>query len=194
MNDIVIFHEMGAHTLASATQFNGIAPPRVVTRAPPGQAREHRLTFLKLTAFVDGGGTKTRVRLVDHLAGVSAEEIVVGPANLGLGSEACWNSNRARDRSCWLGPASAVRSGTSWYRIQDRTTTILSISSCPTVLVSDRDAGSFGAHSGRLGLSNHWNGRFFCVVERKWCCDSTWWFWFLVTKAGVRIGQRLLAD
>ena len=35
--------------------------------------------------------TKTRVRLVDHLAGVSAEEIVVGPANLGLGSEACWN-------------------------------------------------------------------------------------------------------
>ncbi len=35
MNDIVVLHEMGAYTLASATQFNGIAPPKVVTRALP---------------------------------------------------------------------------------------------------------------------------------------------------------------
>ena len=45
MNDIVILHEMGAYTLASATQFNGIAPPAVVTRALPGQIQEYRRTF-----------------------------------------------------------------------------------------------------------------------------------------------------
>ena len=45
MNDIIVFHEMGAYSLASATQFNGIAPPVVVNRALPGQIREHRLTF-----------------------------------------------------------------------------------------------------------------------------------------------------
>ena len=35
MNDVIVFHEMGAYTLASATQFNGIAPPTVVTRVLP---------------------------------------------------------------------------------------------------------------------------------------------------------------
>ena len=35
MNDVIVFHEMGAYTLASATQFNGIAPPAVVTRVLP---------------------------------------------------------------------------------------------------------------------------------------------------------------
>jgi ornithine decarboxylase len=35
MNDVVVFHEMGAYTLASATQFNGISPPQVVTRVLP---------------------------------------------------------------------------------------------------------------------------------------------------------------
>ena len=35
MNDVIVFHEMGAYTLASATQFNGISPPAVVTRALP---------------------------------------------------------------------------------------------------------------------------------------------------------------
>ena len=45
MNDIIVFHEMGAYSLASATQFNGIAPPVVVNRALPGQIREHRLIF-----------------------------------------------------------------------------------------------------------------------------------------------------
>ncbi|MEC8126451.1 MAG: type III PLP-dependent enzyme [Pseudomonadota bacterium] len=35
MNDVIVFHEMGAYTLASATRFNGITPPAVVTRALP---------------------------------------------------------------------------------------------------------------------------------------------------------------
>ena len=35
MNDVIVFHEMGAYTLASVTQFNGIAPPAVVTRVLP---------------------------------------------------------------------------------------------------------------------------------------------------------------
>lgn len=35
MNDVVVMHEMGAYTLASATHFNGIAPPKVVTRTLP---------------------------------------------------------------------------------------------------------------------------------------------------------------
>lgn len=39
MNDVVVMHEMGAYTLASATQFNGIAPPKVVTRALPDALR-----------------------------------------------------------------------------------------------------------------------------------------------------------
>lgn len=41
MNDIVVFHEMGAYTLASATQFNGIAPPAVVTRSLPSRVPEY---------------------------------------------------------------------------------------------------------------------------------------------------------
>jgi hypothetical protein len=36
---------MGAYTLASATHFNGISPPSVVTRALPDQVQEHRLSF-----------------------------------------------------------------------------------------------------------------------------------------------------
>ena len=39
MNDIVVLHEMGAYTLASATHFNGIAPPAVVTRKLPDAVR-----------------------------------------------------------------------------------------------------------------------------------------------------------
>ena len=39
MHDIVVLHEMGAYTLASATHFNGIAPPSVVTRALPDLTR-----------------------------------------------------------------------------------------------------------------------------------------------------------
>ncbi len=35
MNDVVVMHDMGAYTLASATQFNGIAPPQVVVRSLP---------------------------------------------------------------------------------------------------------------------------------------------------------------
>lgn len=35
MNDVVVMHDMGAYTLASATHFNGIAPPKVVTRSLP---------------------------------------------------------------------------------------------------------------------------------------------------------------
>jgi ornithine decarboxylase len=39
MHDIVVLHEMGAYTLASATHFNGIAPPSVVSRARPELTR-----------------------------------------------------------------------------------------------------------------------------------------------------------
>ena len=41
MNDVVVFHEMGAYSLASATQFNGIAPPVVVTRSLPTRLLEY---------------------------------------------------------------------------------------------------------------------------------------------------------
>ena len=41
MNDVVVLHEMGAYTLASATQFNGIAPPAVVTRDLPVRIQEY---------------------------------------------------------------------------------------------------------------------------------------------------------
>ena len=41
MNDVVVFHEMGAYSLASATQFNGIAPPAVVTRSLPTRLLEY---------------------------------------------------------------------------------------------------------------------------------------------------------
>ena len=41
MNDVVVFHEMGAYSIASATQFNGVAPPAVVTRSLPKRIPEH---------------------------------------------------------------------------------------------------------------------------------------------------------
>ena len=106
---------------------------------------------MKLTAFVDGGGTKTRVRLADHLAGVSAEEIVVGPANLGLGFEACWNQIERAIDLAGLDPPVRYVVGLAGTEHRTERQQFLASAPCPTVLVSDRDAGLFGAHSGRPG-------------------------------------------
>ena len=106
---------------------------------------------MTLTAFVDGGGTKTRVRLVDNLAGVSAGEIVVGPANLGLGFEACWNQIERAIDLAGLNPPLRYVVGLAGTEYGTERQQFLASAPCPTVLVSDRDAGLFGAHSGRPG-------------------------------------------
>jgi len=49
---------------------------------------------MSLIALVDGGGTKTRVRLLNQADQVVIAEVVTGPSNLGLGADTCWNQIR----------------------------------------------------------------------------------------------------
>ena len=49
---------------------------------------------MSLTALVDGGGTKTRIRFLNQADQTVLSEVVTGPSNLGLGAESCWEQIR----------------------------------------------------------------------------------------------------
>ena len=49
---------------------------------------------MSLTALVDGGGTKTRVRFLNQVDQTVLSEVVTGPSNLGLGADSCWKQIR----------------------------------------------------------------------------------------------------
>ena len=106
---------------------------------------------MTITALVDGGGTKTRVRFLNNADQTVITEVVTGPSNLGLGAEVCWQQiHDAVDLAGLSMPAKCVVgiAGSEYLRQRAE---FLAQASCQTVLVSDRDAGLFGAHKGRPG-------------------------------------------
>ncbi|MBU24480.1 MAG: hypothetical protein CMD99_00410 [Gammaproteobacteria bacterium] len=153
--------------------------------------------FLKLTAFIDGGGTKTRVRLVEHLTGAIVEEVVTGPANLGLGCDACWNQiKRAIDLARLDLPTRCVvgLAGTEYRKERQQ---FLASAPHPTVLVSDRDAGLFGAHSGRPGgCLTVGTGVSFAWLNSSGVVTRRGGFGFILGDqgGGAWMGQRLLCE
>ena len=152
---------------------------------------------MKLTAFVDGGGTKTRVRLVDTLVDTVAEDIVVGPANLGLGFEACWNQIERAINLAGLDPPERCVVGVAGTEYIKERQKFLASAPCPTVLVSDRDAGLFGAHSGRPGgCLTVGTGVSFAWLNSQGVVTRRGGFGFMLGDqgGGAWMGQRLLCE
>ncbi len=150
---------------------------------------------MKLTAFVDGGGTKTRVRLVDHSVGAIVGEVVTGPANLGLGCKACWNQiGRAIDIAGLDLPARCVV-GLAGTEYSEERQGFLASAPFPTILVSDRDAGLFGAHGGRPGgCLTVGTGVSFAWLDPRGIITRRGGFGFMLGDqgGGAWMGQRLL--
>ena len=119
----------------------------------------------------------------------------MGPANLGLGFGACWNQiERAIDLAGLDPPVRYVvgLAGTE-YRIERQQ--FLASAPRPTVLVSDRDAGLFGAHSGRPGgCLTIGTGVSFAWLNERGVVTRRGGFGFVLGDqgGGAWMGQRLL--
>ena len=106
---------------------------------------------MSLTALVDGGGTKTRIRFLNQADQTVLSEVVTGPSNLGLGAESCWEQIReAIDLAGFPTPTKCVAGMAGSEYVVERSE-FLSKAPCETLLVSDRDSGLFGAHLGASG-------------------------------------------
>ncbi|NCW73599.1 MAG: hypothetical protein EBW06_03260 [Gammaproteobacteria bacterium] len=106
---------------------------------------------MSLTALVDGGGTKTRVRFLNQTDQTVLSEVVTGPSNLGLGADSCWKQIReAIDLAGLPAPTKCVAGMAGSEYVAERSE-FLSKAPCGTLLVSDRDSGLFGAHLGEPG-------------------------------------------
>ena len=106
---------------------------------------------MSLTALVDGGGTKTRVRFLNQADQTVVSEVVTGSSNLGLGAGSCWEQIReAIDLAGFPTPTKCVAGMAGSEYVAERSE-FLSKAPCETLLVSDRDSGLFGAHLGASG-------------------------------------------
>lgn len=106
---------------------------------------------MTITALIDGGGTKTRVRFLNDADQTLIAEVFTGPSNLGLGADVCWQQIRdAVDLAGLSIPAKCIAGMAGSEYLQQRAE-FLAQAPCQTVLVSDRDAGLFGVHCGRPG-------------------------------------------
>jgi glucosamine kinase len=107
--------------------------------------------IMTIAALIDGGGSKTRVRLIHFETGSIIGETVSGPGNLGLGAGAVYASiNNACNILQCSRPDRIIAglAGTEYAFERDQ---FLTLSSCPTQLISDRDSGLLGAHGGCVG-------------------------------------------
>ena len=106
---------------------------------------------MTLIALVDGGGTKTRVRFLNQSDQSMRSEVVTGPSNLGLGASACWSEiQRAIELAGVSNPVQCIAGMAGSEYVKERTQ-FLQQAPFPTILVSDRDSGLFGAHQGDAG-------------------------------------------
>ena len=106
---------------------------------------------MTITALIDGGGTKTRVRFLNNADQTLIAEVVTGPSNLGLGADVCWQQIGDAVELAGLSMPTKCVAGMAGSEYLQQRTEFLAQSPCQTVLVSDRDAGLFGAHHGRPG-------------------------------------------
>jgi glucosamine kinase len=102
-------------------------------------------------ALVDGGGTKTLVRLVQlETEGVVAETRV-GPGNLSEGADQVWARIEEALRTFPV-PADYILAGLAGSEYHLYRDQFLADAPMPTELVSDRDSGLVGAHAGKPGV------------------------------------------
>ena len=101
-------------------------------------------------ALVDGGGSKTRIRFIDRTSDSLITEALAGPANLGLGAEACWLAINQACEAAQIIPTKYIAgmAGTEYAICRSM---FLNNAPAPILLVADRDAGLFGAHAGYAG-------------------------------------------
>lgn len=101
-------------------------------------------------ALVDGGGTKTRVQLVQIETQTVLGEVQVGPGHLGYGASTVW----ARIESALASFAETpdhLMVGLAGAEHDANRTAFIEQARLPTDLVSDRDSGLMGSHAGQPG-------------------------------------------
>lgn len=102
-------------------------------------------------ALVDGGGTKTLVRLVESETEAVIAEARVGPGNLSEGAETVW-ARIQEALNAFPVPADRVLAGLAGSEYDLHREQFLANAPVPTELVSDRDSGLMGAHAGKPGV------------------------------------------
>ncbi len=102
-------------------------------------------------ALVDGGGTKTLVRLVQSETETVIAEARVGPGNLSEGAQTVWA--RIQDAlNSFPVSADRILAGLAGSEYDLHRAQFLANAPLPTDLVSDRDSGLMGAHAGKPGV------------------------------------------
>ncbi len=101
-------------------------------------------------ALVDGGGSKTRVRLIDAAHGDILGEATAGPGNLTRGADQVWSSIHDALGSLDQTPE-ALYCGLAGVESALHRDRFLATSRYPLTLISDRDSGLLGAHQGKPG-------------------------------------------
>jgi glucosamine kinase len=104
-----------------------------------------------LWALIDGGGSKTRVRIVDAVTGEQQVEKLVGPGNLSLGATAVWQSIQAAFKDLGALQPTRIFAGLAGVETASARDAFLHQATIPTVLMSDRDSGLLGALGGAPG-------------------------------------------
>lgn len=107
---------------------------------------------LGLIGLVDGGGSKTRVRLLDGHSGCTVAEAISGPGNLALGVDPVWEAIEEAVGRCGARPERWVM-GLAGAELASERVAFLARTEQPVLLLSDRDAGLLGAHQGAPGVA-----------------------------------------
>lgn len=102
-------------------------------------------------ALVDGGGSKTHVRLVDAATGATLSECRSGPGNLTLGAETVWSSIQAALETPGVPEPTQIFAGLAGVESIGARDAFLAQARWPTTLISDRDSGLCGAFLGDPG-------------------------------------------
>ena len=106
---------------------------------------------MKLIAFIDGGGSKTRVRFLNQADQIVISEVVTGPSNLGLGADVCWEQIMKAITLAGVPMPVKCVAGLAGSEYAKERSAFLFNPPCQTFLVSDRDSGLYGAHCGMPG-------------------------------------------
>lgn len=106
---------------------------------------------MTIWALVDGGGSKTRIRVIDAATGDILSESRSGPGNLTLGAEIVWTSIRAGLETPGVPQSTHIFAGLAGVESTGAREAFLAQARWPTTLISDRDSGLCGAFLGAPG-------------------------------------------
>lgn len=106
---------------------------------------------MTIWALVDGGGSKTRIRVIDAATGDILSESRSGPGNLTLGADTVWTSILAGLENPGVPQPAHIFAGLAGVESIDAREAFLMQARWPTTLISDRDSGLCGALLGAPG-------------------------------------------